>query len=100
VFDRRAETVVREVKVDKRATHEDSGGVNLLVESIFAIDEENVNALRREQASTLKSCQSRTDNSHVVTASHEYFAKFFVSQSSRLAACYVPSATPVKFFVL
>jgi hypothetical protein len=62
VFDRWSEAVVRDVEIDERTTHEDSGGVNLLVESIFAIDEENADALAGEQASTLKPGKSGADD--------------------------------------
>jgi hypothetical protein len=44
--------------------------MDLLVESVLAIDEENVDALPGEQASTLKPCQSGADDSHVITSSH------------------------------
>ena len=58
------------IEIDERAAHEDSGGMDLLVESVFAIDEENVEALPGEQASTLKPGKSGADDSHVVARSH------------------------------
>ena len=83
MFDRWSETVVGNVEIDECAAHEDSGGMDLLVESVLAIDEENVDALPGEPASTLKSGQSRADDSHVVACSHEGVAKSFVIQSSK-----------------
>jgi hypothetical protein len=44
--------------------------MDLLVESVLAIDEENVEALSREQAGTLKPGKSGADNSHVVAGFH------------------------------
>jgi hypothetical protein len=55
--------------------------MDLLVECVLPIDEENVDALPGEQASTLKSGQSGADDSHVVACSHEGVAKSFVAQS-------------------
>ena len=70
MFDRWSQAIVRDVEVNERAAHEDSGGMNLLVESVFAVDEENVETLPGEQASTLKSGQSRTDDSNLITRPH------------------------------
>jgi hypothetical protein len=42
--------------------------MDLLVESVFAIDEENVEVLLREQASTLKSGKSGANDRHIVGA--------------------------------
>ena len=72
VFDPQSKTVVRDVEIDERASHEDSGGVNLLVESVLAIDEENVEVLSREQASTLEPGKSCADDGHVVARSHRF----------------------------
>ena len=83
MFDRRSQAVIRDVEIDECASHKDSGGMDLLVESVLAIDEENVETLPGEQASTLKSCQSGTDDSHVVACSHVRIAKSFVMQSSK-----------------
>jgi len=71
VFDCWSKAVVRDVEIDERATHEDSGSVNLLVESVLAIDEENVDALSGEQARTLEPGKSGADDSHVVARFHE-----------------------------
>ena len=79
-----AQAVVRDVEINERAAHEDSGGMDLLVESVLAIDEENVEAVPGEQASTLKPGKSGADDSHVVACSHEGFAKSFVTQSSKI----------------
>ena len=70
MFDRWSKTVVRDVEVDERATHKDSGGMDLLVESVLAIDEENVEALPGEQSSTLKPGKSSADDSHVIARPH------------------------------
>ena len=69
--DWRSQAVVREVEIDERAAHEDAGGVDLLVESVLAIDEENANPLPGEEPSTLESGQSRADDCHVVASLHE-----------------------------
>ena len=83
MFDRWSKAVVREVEIDERATHEDSGGMDLLVESVFAIDEENVKALSGEEASTLKPGKSGTDDSHVVARSHLRIGKSFSREARR-----------------
>jgi hypothetical protein len=70
VFDRWPKAIVRKVEIDERAAYEDSGGMDLLVESVLAIDEENVDALSTEQASTLEPGKSSPDDSHVVTRPH------------------------------
>ncbi len=81
MFDGWSKAVVGDVEIDEGAAHEDSGGVDLLVESVLAIDEENVQALPAEQSGTLQAGQSGADDGHVVAGSHERFAKSFVSQS-------------------
>ena len=63
-----AKAVVGDVEVDERAAHEDAGGVDLLVETVFAIDEEYVEALLREDSSTLKPGKSGANDGHVVGA--------------------------------
>src|SRR5262245_37349451 len=60
VFDRRSQAVVWDVEVNQCAAHEDSGGVDLLIESVLAIDEQHLESLPGEQASTLKPGKSRT----------------------------------------
>src|SRR5437762_599965 len=47
--------------------------MDLLVESVLAIDEENVETSSTEQACTLKSGKSGADDSHVVARSHETY---------------------------
>src|SRR5204863_3567015 len=47
--------------------------MDLLVESVLAIDEENVETLSTEQACTLKPGKSGADDSHVVARSHETY---------------------------
>jgi hypothetical protein len=71
VSDRWSETVFREVKVDERAAHEDSGGMDLLVERVLALDKENTNSLLCEQARTLKTGESRADDSDVIASDAE-----------------------------
>ena len=71
MFDCWSKAVVRDVEIDERTTHEDASGVNLLIETVLAIDEENVNASSREQASTLEPGKSGADDSHVVARFHE-----------------------------
>ena len=93
MFDRWSKAVVRDVKIDERAAHEDAGSVDLLVESVFAIDEENIKTLSSEQASTLESGKSCANNSYVVVCPHELTAKSFTSQSPSYAPCEVPSRT-------
>ena len=63
-----AKAVVGDVEVDERAAHEDAGGVDLLVKTVFPIDEEYVEALLREQSSTLKPGKSGANDGHVVGA--------------------------------
>ena len=70
MFDRWSETVVGDVEIDECATHEDSGGMNLLVESVLAIYEENVESLPGKESSTLKPGKSRTDDRDVIKRSH------------------------------
>src|ERR1700754_567130 len=70
VLDRWTKTIVRYIEIDERAAHEDPGGMNLLVESVLAIDEKNAETLPGEQASALKSGQSGADDRYVVTCSH------------------------------
>jgi hypothetical protein len=70
VFDWWSEAVVGDVEIDEGAAHEDAGGMDLLVECVFAIDEENIQALSSEQTGTLKSRQSSANDSHVIAASH------------------------------
>src|SRR3569832_1700 len=71
MLDRWAKAVFRQVEIDERAAYEDSGGVYLLIESVFAIDEENIDALAGEQSGTLQTCQSGADDSHVEARSHD-----------------------------
>ena len=73
VSDRRTQAVVGKVEIDERAAHEDSGGMDLLVERVFAIDEENVNAVPGEQASALQSGESGADDSDVIACFHETY---------------------------
>ena len=70
MFDRRSQAIIRDVEIDERAAHEDSGGVDLLIECVLAIDEENVDALPGKEASTLKPGKSRTDDSYVIARPH------------------------------
>ena len=81
MFDWWSKTIVRKIEIDKRPTYEDSGRMDLLIESVLAIDEKNADALPAEQASTLQSGQSSTDDSYVITHSHCRIAKSSVSQS-------------------
>jgi hypothetical protein len=55
--------------------------VDLLVETVFAIDEEYVKALLREQSSTLKPGKSGANDGHVVGAGRH------VSSLRRRAHC-------------
>jgi hypothetical protein len=53
VFDRGSKAIFGYVEIEERAANEDAGRMNFLVETVFAIDEENFEILSREQASTL-----------------------------------------------
>jgi hypothetical protein len=70
VFDRWSQAVVWDVEIDERAAHEDPGSMNLLVESVLAIYEENVESLPGKESSTLKPGKSRTDDRDVIKRSH------------------------------
>lgn len=95
--DRWSEAVVWNVEVQERAADEYSGGMDLLVERVFAIDEENVDALSRQEASTLKPCKSSADNSYVVSRSHRYLTvKSFAPQSPSINYALRPLG--VKYF--
>ena len=81
MFDGWSKAVVGDIEIDERAAHEDSGGMDLLVESVLAIDEENVQALPSEQSGTLQSGKSGADDGYVVAGVHERLVKSFVKQS-------------------
>src|SRR5687768_4717566 len=66
VFDGRAQAVVRNIEVNEGAAHEDAGGVDFLIECVFAVGEEYGNALSREQAGTLKPGESGADDGDIV----------------------------------
>ena len=68
--DRRSQAIIRDVEIDERAAHEDPGSMNLLVESVLAIYEKNVETLPGEESSTLKPGKSRTDDRDVIKRSH------------------------------
>jgi hypothetical protein len=56
--------------------------MDFLVESVLAIDEQDVDVLLREQASTLKSRKSRANNAYVIIRHILSRAKSFASQST------------------
>ena len=95
MFDRRSKAVVWNIEIDERAAHEYSGGMDLLIESLLAIDEENVEALFREQASTLKAGQSGADDRDVIARSHKGNSN---SSLARLAMLRL-SEIIVKYFI-
>ena len=70
MFDRWSQAVVWDVEIDERPAHEDPGSMNLLVESVLAIYEENVETLPGKESSTLKPGKSRTDDRDVIKRSH------------------------------
>ena len=70
MFDRWSQAIVWDVEIDERAAHEDPGSMNLLVESVLAIYEENVETLPGKESSTLKPGKSRTDDRDVIKRSH------------------------------
>jgi hypothetical protein len=67
--------------------------MDLLVESVFAIDEENVEVLLREQASTLKSGKSGADR-HIVGAGRHVR----ILRSSRSAVKYFTGQRHPRIF--
>jgi hypothetical protein len=83
VFDWWSKAIVRKIEIDERATYKDSGCVDLLIERVLAIDEQNADALPREQSGTLQSGQSGADDSYVITRSHRCIAKSSVLQSPK-----------------
>ena len=70
MFDGWTETVVRNIEIDERAAHEDARRMYLLVESVLAIDEEDLEALPREESRTLQSGKAGADDSHVIIRAH------------------------------
>jgi hypothetical protein len=80
--DRWTQAVVWDVEIDKRAAHENSGGMDLLVESVLAVDEENVKVSPGEQARTLKPGKSGADDSHIVARSHDYLPSYALAAFS------------------
>ena len=63
--DGRSQTVVRNVEIEERAAHKDSGGVDLLIECVLAVDQQDAQAFPGEQSSALKTGESRADDGYV-----------------------------------
>ena len=68
MFDWRPETVIGNIEVEERAAHKDSGGMNLLIERVLAIDEHDAQAFAGEQAGALKTGESGAQTSGMVQA--------------------------------
>jgi hypothetical protein len=68
VFDGWSQTVVRNIEIEERAAHKDSGGMDLLIECVLAIDEQDLQAFPSEQASALETGESRADDGYVIIA--------------------------------
>ena len=66
MFDGWSQAVVRNVEIHECAAYENSGGVDLLIEGVLAIDEEHFDTLSSKQAGTLKAGKSGADDSYVI----------------------------------
>ena len=66
VANRRTETGRRQREIVERATHEDAGRVDRLVERLLAIDEHHSQPVAGQQARALQSRQSGPDHGDVV----------------------------------
>jgi hypothetical protein len=77
VFDGWSQAVVRNVKILQCAADKDSGGMNLLIESVLTIYEQNAQTFPPEKEGALQTGQPGPDDNHIII-----IHKFFASQSS------------------
>jgi hypothetical protein len=82
VFDCWTETVFGDVEVDECATHEDAGRVDLLIESVRAIDQEYVRAVLGKQARALESGESGADDGYVEIGPHMIGEVLYLAKSN------------------
>ena len=65
--DGRPKAILRKSKVFQCAAHENTGGVNRLIESRFAIDQKNMYAALAQQTRGLQSRQSGANDDYIVS---------------------------------
>ena len=80
VFDGRSQTVFRDVEIEERAANKDSGGMDLLIKGVLAIDQHDVQPFSGEQAGALQAGESGADDGYVKIA-HKMHSKLFAPQS-------------------
>ena len=81
--DRWSQAVVRNVEIDEGATDKDSGGMDLLIECVLAVDQQDAQVLPREQPCALEPGESRADDGHVIIA-HMFKALCLTKLEARL----------------
>ena len=75
MFDGWSQTVFRNVEIDERAAHKDSGGMDLLIECVLAVDQQDAQAFSGEQASALETSESGADDGYVIIAHKKTIAQ-------------------------
>ena len=83
----------RNIEIDERAAHKDSGSVDLLIECVLAIDQQDSQPLPREQASALEPGESRADDGYVSVHKNAQSSLLYKARSKVTVAVVVPSSS-------